>query len=197
MMGGAAKRVPTETELKAHQRRQAFREKIAERAAALKEQKQSSHQPRDAAPEAVAAQVDPPAADIVALDAPLSLPQMKRPWFRIVGASVAMSPRISEIQEVVCASFGVQLVDLSSARRTANLVNPRQVAMYLAKTMTGKSLPEIGRRFGGRDHTTVLHAVRKIERKVEFNAEAPGLFDPEMSDLVKSLRAAIEALHGE
>ena len=50
-----------------------------------------------------------------------------------------------------------------SARRTANVVRPRQVAMYLSKVMTLRSLPEIGRRFGGRDHTTVLHAVRKIE----------------------------------
>ncbi|MGB6503695.1 MAG: helix-turn-helix domain-containing protein, partial [Xanthobacteraceae bacterium] len=47
--------------------------------------------------------------------------------------------------------------------RTANVVRPRQVAMYLAKVLTLRSLPEIGRRFGGRDHTTVLHAVRKIE----------------------------------
>ena len=53
--------------------------------------------------------------------------------------------------------------DLLSSRRTANVVRPRQVAMYLAKTLTLRSLPEIGRRFGGRDHTTVLHAVRKIE----------------------------------
>jgi chromosomal replication initiator protein len=50
-----------------------------------------------------------------------------------------------------------------SSRRTANVVRPRQIAMYLAKTLTLRSLPEIGRRFGGRDHTTVLHAVRKIE----------------------------------
>jgi chromosomal replication initiator protein len=50
-----------------------------------------------------------------------------------------------------------------SSRRTANVVRPRQVAMYLAKSLTLRSLPEIGRRFGGRDHTTVLHAVRKIE----------------------------------
>jgi chromosomal replication initiator protein len=52
---------------------------------------------------------------------------------------------------------------LLSSRRTANVVRPRQIAMYLAKTLTLRSLPEIGRRFGGRDHTTVLHAVRKIE----------------------------------
>ena len=53
--------------------------------------------------------------------------------------------------------------DILSSRRTAVVVKPRQVAMFLAKTLTMRSLPEIGRRFGGRDHTTVLHAVRKIE----------------------------------
>jgi chromosomal replication initiator protein len=53
--------------------------------------------------------------------------------------------------------------DLLSNRRTRTIVKPLQVAMYLAKMLTPRSLPEIGRRFGGRDHTTVLHAVRKIE----------------------------------
>src|SRR5262249_3928224 len=60
--------------------------------------------------------------------------------------------------------------DLLSSRRTANVVRPRQVAMYLAKTLTLRSLPEIGRRFGGRDHTTELHAVRKIENLVGTNS---------------------------
>ncbi len=61
------------------------------------------------------------------------------------------------------AKYNVSRADLLSSRRTANVVRPRQVAMYLAKVLTLRSLPEIGRRFGGRDHTTVLHAVRKIE----------------------------------
>src|SRR6202035_4208056 len=52
--------------------------------------------------------------------------------------------------------------DILSARRTTSVVRPRQIAMYLSKLLTPRSLPEIGRRFGGRDHTTVLHAVRKI-----------------------------------
>lgn len=58
--------------------------------------------------------------------------------------------------------FKVSRADIKSARRTAEIVRPRQIAMFLAKTVTLRSLPEIGRRFGGRDHTTVLHAVRKI-----------------------------------
>jgi chromosomal replication initiator protein len=74
--------------------------------------------------------------------------------------------KIEDIQRVVARQYNVSRADLLSARRTANVVRPRQVAMYLAKTLTLRSLPEIGRRFGGRDHTTVLHAVRKIENLV-------------------------------
>jgi chromosomal replication initiator protein len=71
--------------------------------------------------------------------------------------------RIEDIQRIVARHYNVSRSDLLSSRRTANVVRPRQIAMYLAKTLTLRSLPEIGRRFGGRDHTTVLHAVRKIE----------------------------------
>ncbi len=71
--------------------------------------------------------------------------------------------RIEDIQRIVARQYNVSRADLLSSRRTANVVRPRQVAMYWAKVLTLRSLPEIGRRFGGRDHTTVLHAVRKIE----------------------------------
>jgi chromosomal replication initiator protein len=71
--------------------------------------------------------------------------------------------KIEDIQRTVARHFNVSRADMLSSRRTANVVRPRQIAMYLAKTLTLRSLPEIGRRFGGRDHTTVLHAVRKIE----------------------------------
>jgi chromosomal replication initiator protein len=71
--------------------------------------------------------------------------------------------RIEDIQKLVATHYSVSRADILSSRRTANVVRPRQIAMYLAKVLTLRSLPEIGRRFGGRDHTTVLHAVRKIE----------------------------------
>ena len=71
--------------------------------------------------------------------------------------------KIEDIQKLVANHFNVSRADILSSRRTANVVRPRQIAMYLAKVLTLRSLPEIGRRFGGRDHTTVLHAVRKIE----------------------------------
>jgi chromosomal replication initiator protein len=78
--------------------------------------------------------------------------------------------KIEDIQRIVARQYNVSRADLLSSRRTANVVRPRQVAMYLAKTLTLRSMPEIGRRFGGRDHTTVLHAVRKIEGLVSNDA---------------------------
>jgi chromosomal replication initiator protein len=71
--------------------------------------------------------------------------------------------KIEDIQKLVATHYNVSRADILSSRRTANVVRPRQIAMYLSKILTLRSLPEIGRRFGGRDHTTVLHAVRKIE----------------------------------
>ena len=71
--------------------------------------------------------------------------------------------KIEDIQKLVASHYNVSRADILSSRRTATVVRPRQIAMYLSKALTLRSLPEIGRRFGGRDHTTVLHAVRKIE----------------------------------
>lgn len=73
---------------------------------------------------------------------------------------------IDEIQRKVTEHFSLKLTDMHSARRARNVARPRQIAMYLAKQLTQRSLPEIGRKFGGRDHTTVMHAVRKIEELI-------------------------------
>jgi len=70
---------------------------------------------------------------------------------------------IDEIQKRVAEHYNIRLTDMHSARRARVVARPRQVAMYLAKQLTPRSLPEIGRKFGGRDHTTVIHAVRKVE----------------------------------
>lgn len=70
---------------------------------------------------------------------------------------------IDEIQRKVAEHYNIRLADMHSARRSRNVARPRQVAMFLAKQLTARSLPEIGRKFGGRDHTTVMHAVRKVE----------------------------------
>ena len=91
--------------------------------------------------------------------------------------------KIDEILKVISRHFGVSRSDLLSERRHRSVVWPRQIGMYLAKQLTSRSLPEIGRRFGGRDHTTVLHAIRKIETHLTAN---PRLKD-ELDELKKLL----------
>ena len=78
---------------------------------------------------------------------------------------------IDEIQRRVSDHYRIRQSEMSSARRAREVARPRQIAMYLAKQLTPRSLPEIGRRFGGRDHTTVIHAVRQIEKLRQTDAE--------------------------
>ncbi|GAB3593184.1 chromosomal replication initiator protein DnaA [Acetobacter peroxydans] len=77
---------------------------------------------------------------------------------------------IEEIQKKVAEHWNIRLTDMSSARRARNVARPRQVAMYLAKQLTSRSLPEIGRKFGNRDHTTVMHAVSRVSELMERDA---------------------------
>ncbi len=91
---------------------------------------------------------------------------------------------IEDIQKRVAEYYGIKISDMQSARRSQNVARPRQVAMYLAKALTSRSLPEIGRKFGGRDHTTVLHAVRKVQ---EVKAQ-----DREFSEDLDILRRTLE-----
>jgi chromosomal replication initiation ATPase DnaA len=94
-------------------------------------------------------------------------------------ARLVMPLPIEKIQAVVADHYEIPRIEMTSERRQPNIVFPRQVAMYLAKELTGLSYPRMGRRFGGRDHTTVLHAVRKIAARVAadavFAAEVDGL----------------------
>ena len=93
----------------------------------------------------------------------LSIERVDELLAHLVGTGEAKRVRIEDIQRIVARHYNVSRQELVSNRRTRVVVKPRQIAMYLAKTLTPRSFPEIGRRFGGRDHTTVLHAVRKIE----------------------------------
>jgi len=101
---------------------------------------------------------------------PVTLEMAEREVRDLIRPQEPKRVKIEDIQRVVARQYNVSRADLLSSRRTANVVRPRQVAMYLAKTLTLRSLPEIGRRFGGRDHTTVLHAVRKIENLVNTDS---------------------------
>lgn len=90
---------------------------------------------------------------------------------------------IDEIQRKVSEHFNLKINDMHSVRRSRNVARPRQIAMYLSKQLTPRSLPEIGRKFGGRDHTTVMHAVRKIEELMDE--------DPQIAQDVEVIRRAL------
>jgi hypothetical protein len=84
-------------------------------------------------------------------------------------------PTVHRIKKCVSEHFGISVIEIDSPRRTAKVVQPRQIAMYLAKQLTPRSFPDIGRKFGMRDHTTVLHAVRKIAHLVHTDANIAGI----------------------
>lgn len=92
---------------------------------------------------------------------------------------------IEEIQRKVAEHWNVRLTDMSSARRARSVARPRQVAMFLAKQLTSRSLPEIGRKFGNRDHTTVMHAVSRVAELIEK--------DPAFAEDVELLRRMLES----
>lgn len=114
-------------------------------------------------------------------------PAPKQNWFYIVGEisedGKRTIPTIREIQLAVCARYNIELRHILSEMRTARIVRPRHVAMYLAKKLTPHSFPEIGRRFGGKDHTTVLHALRKIETIVATDTQVAGVVASICADL--------------
>jgi len=99
---------------------------------------------------------------------------------------------IPDIQRAVCDAFAVTPHELISARRSKSILLPRQLAMALAKHLTRRSLPDIGRQFGGRDHTTVLHAIRKV---APIMAQAQAALPPSaaLADWVNALRAGVDA----
>lgn len=110
--------------------------------------------------------------------------QGKRPWPRIkrevihlpeacplCGAPAKPRLLVAHIQATVASYYGIPLQAMTSAQRGSGIAQHRQVAMFLASELTPKSLPEIGRRFGGRDHTTVIHAIRAVRGRVATDPE--------------------------
>lgn len=102
----------------------------------------------------------------------------------LMRARESKKPKIEDIQRVVCQHFGITKQDLLSARRQKTIVRPRQIAMWLCKQLTPRSLPEIGKRFGDKDHTTVLHAVKRID---ELKAT-----DKDVTEAVETLKRLLE-----
>jgi chromosomal replication initiator protein len=89
-----------------------------------------------------------------------------------VTAGRQSSRSVGDIQQAACEHFGLSSKELLSSSRTPRIAWPRQVAMYLSRELTGESLPAIGRHFGGRDHTTVLHACRRTAKRIAEDGSA-------------------------
>jgi chromosomal replication initiator protein len=105
---------------------------------------------------------------------------MLRPHLRVVDKRIT----VDDIQKATAEHYQLRQADLLSERRTRSVARPRQTAMWLCKRLTTRSLPDIGRRFGGRDHTTVLHAVRRIEELKQTDAQ----LSQDIDALVRKLR---------
>jgi chromosomal replication initiator protein len=100
-----------------------------------------------------------------------------------VRGRAADKPSIDRIQEITCGALALDPADLSSAKRGRQVVYARQVAMYLCRELTDLSLPAIGQRFGGRDHTTVLHAHRQVRGRLLTDEPTRQLVDNLMEQL--------------
>jgi chromosomal replication initiator protein len=94
---------------------------------------------------------------------------------------------IERIQEIISDRFGLSLDELCGDKRSQNIVYPRQVAMYLSRELTDSSLPKIGKQFGGRDHTTVIHATSKIARLIREDRSVYNLVQ-ELTARIKQVR---------
>ena len=91
---------------------------------------------------------------------------------------------INRIQRIVAEHFQVTVDDLKSKKRSANLAFPRQVAMYLCRKLTDESFPKIGIEFGGKDHSTVIHSVEKIEKEIMVNQELENIIEKLKKEIV-------------
>lgn len=116
--------------------------------------------------------------------------ETRKPWQPpiVQQVEIASPPPITlnRIKQLVCYRFNIPMADLVGPRRNGGLIRPRQIAMYLCKTLTVRSLPEIGRQFGNRDHTTVLHGYRRIAERRPNDTE----LNATLSELEIELRAA-------
>jgi hypothetical protein len=125
----------------------------------------------------------PPAVKVVTISSP-GMPDRKVTTCKHCGSPIGNNRMlVATIQATVAAYYRIDARKMTSAQRSREFAHPRQIAMFLAGEMTNKSLPEIGRRFGGRDHTTVIHAIKAVKHRIET--------DPEIAADVELLRAEL------
>jgi len=96
-------------------------------------------------------------------------------------------PQVYDIKQAVAKHYGLAYGDMTTQRRAKRVCQPRQLAMYLSRKLTDRSYPEIGRLFGGRDHTTVMHAVRQVEYRLSRDAEVRAVADTIIAQFVEDL----------
>jgi hypothetical protein len=179
----------TPTQRKAIERHENFRASVAAKAAELADRR---------------TRIKLAAIPVAALEAPLAqTPEVKildpeetpaNPpssinWFVVLssGQDGRQYPSMLTIQKAVAAHFKVKVADLISKRRTADIILPRQIGYYLCKELTPHSLPQIGRRFGGRDHTSALHGIQKIKRLRDGDTDLDALLTTLSDQLMASL----------
>jgi hypothetical protein len=117
-----------------------------------------------------------------AIPEPVAVADPPPPAVPEVVTEIEEGPRpvtIKEIQKCIAKHFDLSMTELLSSRRLAKIVRPRQIGFYLARKLTSRSLPEIGRKFGGKDHTTILHACKKVEERMAK--------DPQLAETVRHL----------
>jgi len=90
---------------------------------------------------------------------------------------------IESIQKIVASHFNIKTTELKSSKRLKTLVLPRQIAMYISRKMTSSSFPEIGNKFGGKDHSTIIHAMKKIEQKMEEDVQLKNTIERLMDNM--------------
>ena len=100
-----------------------------------------------------------------------------------VNNGVGDNDKIHRIQRIVSEYFQISVDDIKSKKRSSNISFPRQVAMFLCRTCTEESFPKIGLEFGGKDHTTVMHSVEKIEKEIKVNPELAKTIDKLKEDI--------------
>ena len=100
-----------------------------------------------------------------------------------ISVGIVEKDDVHRIQKIVSEYFQISVEDIRSKKRSSNISFPRQIAMYLCRTMTSESFPKIGTEFGGKDHSTVMHSVEKIENEIKVNKDLANIVEKLMKDI--------------
>ena len=111
------------------------------------------------------------------------LPILEMMFGSFISKGICEKNDIHRIQRIVSEYFQISVEDIRSKKRSANIAFPRQIAMYLCRTTTSESFPKIGTEFGGKDHSTVMHSVEKIENEIKVNKDLANIIEKLKKDI--------------